>query len=277
MEVRRAPRVSRRRSELRGLSGTVAVVTGTTSGIGRAVALRLADEGVSVLCCDVTRARRVTEPKRPEEHLPTDELVRARGGQARFQETDVADEGSFAMAFDQAEQMDGPVRVCVLNAGIFGLSSSLVDDSVENHDAILRVNERGVWLGCREAGRRFIRYANGGSIVCTASISGLVGMPGEAAYAASKGAVVALVRAAARDLAPHRIRVNAVAPGLVRTPMTAEVFESDAQLSAFAARTPLGDAAQAEDVAAAVAFLASDDAAFITGVTLPVDGGYSNA
>jgi NAD(P)-dependent dehydrogenase (short-subunit alcohol dehydrogenase family) len=241
------------------------------------VALRLADEGVSVLCCDVARARRVTHPERPEEHQPTDELVRARGGQARFHETDVADEGSFAEAFDQAEQMDGPVRICVLNAGIFGLSSSLVDDSLENHDAILRVNERGVWLGCREAGRRFIRYAQGGNIVCTASISGLVGLPGEAAYAASKGAVVALVRAAARDLAPHRIRINAVAPGLVRTPMTAEVFESDAQLSAFAARTPLGDAAQPRDVAAAVAFLASDDAAFITGVTLPVDGGYSNA
>ena len=163
----------------------------------------------------------------------------------------------------------------LLNAGIFSRRVSIVDERADEHDDIMRVNERGVWLGCRAAGQRFVERGEGGRIVCTGSISGLVGLPDEPAYCASKGAVVNLVRAVALDLAPHRVNVNAVCPGFITTAMLRETLEDFEMRASLEALTPWPRLGTPADVAAAVVFLVSDDAEWITGVALPVDGGYT--
>jgi NAD(P)-dependent dehydrogenase (short-subunit alcohol dehydrogenase family) len=259
------------------IAGTTALVTGSSSGIGRAIALRLAEQGASVLCCDLEPIPTAIAEFQAKDVLPTHESIQSNGGVAQYQPLDAADESSIVEAFGHVSDLDGSFKSCVLCAGIFRGGVSLLDDTADNYDAMNLVNARGVWLGCREAGRRFVADKTMGRIVCIASISGLVGLANEAAYAASKGAVVALVRAAARDLSSHSITVNAVAPGLVRTPMTREVFQDEAELAEFAGRTPLQRYGVPEDVADGVMFLLSDSASWITGVTLPIDGGYSNA
>jgi NAD(P)-dependent dehydrogenase (short-subunit alcohol dehydrogenase family) len=258
----------------RRLHGRGAIVTGSSAGIGRAVALRLADEGAEILCCDLT-----PEP-RPDGFddllgVPTDLAIRERGGRASFRECDAGDEASVEAAFAAADWLEAPLRICVLNAGVFSRDASILDETVEDHDETMRVNERGVWLGCRAAARRLVASGEGGRIVCIGSISGLVGLRGEPAYCASKGAVVNLVRAVALDLAAQRINVNAVCPGFVGTAMLRPALEDAAKRSELERLTPWPRLGRPSDVAAAVAFLASDDAAWITGVALPVDGGYT--
>ena len=252
------------------LAGTGALVTGSSSGIGRAVALRLAAEGARVNCCDLGPEPR---PGGFDElgDLATHEAIRSRGGEASFHRCDVGDDGSVQNAFDLA----GPTRVYVLCAGVFAGDASILDESVEAHDATLKVNERGVWLGCRAAARRLVAAGQGGRIVCIASISGLVGLTQEPAYCASKGAVVSLVRAVAADLAPYRINVNAVCPGFVATAMLASALGDSTKRAEMERATPWPRLGRAADIAAAAAFLVSDDAEWITGVALPVDGGYT--
>lgn len=258
------------------LADRVTVVTGASSGNGRAIALRLAAEGAHVLCCDLTpNARPGGYDDSPA--VPTHELIEQRGGVARFQTCDAGDERAVEEAVERAVALLGPLRICVLNAGIFCRDASIFDETADEHDRTMRVNERGVWLGCRAAARRFIAQGDGGRIVCVASISGLVGMPGEPSYCASKGAVVNLVRAAAVDLAAHRINVNAVCPGFIATAMIRHQLDDPEQRAQLERRTPWPRLGTSNDVAAAVAFLASDDAEWITGAALAVDGGYTCA
>jgi len=257
-----------------GLEGVGAVVTGSSSGIGRAVALRLAAEGAAVGCCDLSAAPRPGGfDELPE--LSTDEAIRSRGGRATFYSCDVADEESIDAALATAGDLGAPPRVYVFCAGIFTGDASILEEPVEAHDATMRINERGVWLCCRAAARRLAESGGGGRIVCIASISGLVGLRAEPSYCASKAAVVNLVRAAALDLAPHRITVNAVCPGFIQTAMLAPALEDAAKHTELERSTPWPRLGRPTDVAAAVAFLASDDAEWITGVALPVDGGYT--
>lgn len=258
------------------LVGRGALVTGSSSGIGRAIALRLAAEGAEVLCCDLTPEPRSTgrdEPSRDPTHV---EII-SRGGSAHFYPMDAEKEQSVEQAFDRAEGLAAPFRICVLNAGIFTGEASILRETIENHDRTLRVNERGVWLGCRAAARRFAAGGEGGRIVCVASISGQVGRAYESAYGTSKGAVVNLVRTAAVELAPHHINVNAVCPGFIETPMLEESLARDeAKRAKLERQTPWPRLGTPTDVAAAVKFLVSDDAEWITGVSLPVDGGYTS-
>lgn len=255
------------------LAGRTVLVTGAASGVGRASALRLAADGATVICCD-----RREEP-RPggfdaEPSVPTTELISARGGGASWAPTDVTVEGALEAALDLAES-DAPLWGAVLAAGVFVRDASILDESPDEHDRVLNVNERAVWLGCRAVGQRLAQEGHGGRIVCVASISGLVGLPLEPGYCASKGAVVNLVRAVALDLAPYQVTVNSVCPGFVATAMLRSDLAVPSRRAELETSAPLGRLGTPDDVAAAVSFLMSDGAGFITGAALPVDGGYT--
>jgi NAD(P)-dependent dehydrogenase (short-subunit alcohol dehydrogenase family) len=229
---------------------------------------------MDVICADLQRVPR-SPAHEAEDSLPTDELIAQQGGRSRFQQCDVADEAAVEALFEQAVENQSVLGAAVLCAGVFARDVSILDETAGEHDHTMRVNERGVWLGLRAAGRTLVRQERGGRIVCIASISGLVGLPDEPSYCASKGAVVNLVRAAALDLAPFGITVNAVCPGFVGTAMLADDLTEPDRRAEIERAAPLGRLGTPEDVAAAVGFLVSADAAFITGVALPVDGGYT--
>ncbi len=258
----------------RRLEGKVALVTGAASGNGRAIALRLAREGAAVVCADV-REQPLPKGRERSPGSATHELIEQEGGKAVFARCDVADGQEVSAAADAALEAFGRLDVAVANAGINPAVDDLVDESWENYLRTLDVNQHGVWWTCREAASRMIAQGEGGRIVVVASISGLVGVRSGTAYNVSKGAVVQLVRTLAVQLAPHGITVNAVCPGWVRTAMTRETQDDPERLAQIVASHPLGRLGEPDDVAGATFFFASDDAGWITGVALPVDGGYT--
>lgn len=249
------------------------LVTGAASGVGRALALRVAADGARVLCCDARQTPRDAALE-PDGDTPTHELIRRSGGRSEFAECDVAEPASVDDAFARLPSLGRPWGY-VLCAGIFTRDVSILDEQVEEHDRVMAVNERGVWLGVRAAARELVRAGSGGRIVCVASISGLVGLPDEPSYCASKGAVVNLVRAAALDVARHQITVNAVCPGFLATAMLAAEMRDPQRKAALESLTPLGRVGTPADVAAGVCYLLSPDAGFVTGISLPIDGGYT--
>lgn len=208
--------------------------------------------------------------------MPTDEMIRAAGGTASFFEVDVTDGNATTALFTYAEETHGPIRVAIANAGISPQPpTAITEEEYETYRRVMAVNVDGVWWTVREAARAMRRHDAGGSIVVMSSVAGLLATDSGTHYCASKGAVNQIARSVAAQMAPHQIRVNAVCPGFVRTAMTAEYLSDDSQRDQVVQSIPLGRVGEATNVAAAVTFLASDDAAWITGVALPVDGGYS--
>jgi glucose 1-dehydrogenase len=255
------------------LVGRVAWVTGSSSGNGRAIARRLAAEGAAVLCSDL---RPEPDPRGFDEGPPTHEAIAATGGRAAFVVCDVTDPAAVAEAAEQCEAGFGRIDICVANAGVAArVNVPLVEETFEAYRAMLAVNQDGVWHTCRQASERMIARGEGGRIIVISSIAGLAGIDSGAAYVMSKHGVMGLVRVLARQLAPHRINVNAVNPGYIRTAMCAESFATADGIARLQAQTPFPRLGEPEDVAGAVFFLASDDAAWVTGIALPVDGGYT--
>ena len=249
--------------------GRVALVTGASSGIGAATALRLATEGarVALVGRDAARGEQIV-----------DEITRG-GGEAAFLNCDVTDEGAVERMVDAVLARFGRVDVLVNNAGIINFGS-VVDARVDEWDLLMATNVRSVFLVSRAVLPHMIA-AGGGSVINMASNLGLVGTRGAAAYATSKGAVVNLTRAMALDHVADGIRVNCVCPGTIDTPLvqrqrvgrTAEQLrQADERLKQ---RHPIGRMGTPEEVAAVVAFLASDEAAFVTGSAYGVDGGFT--
>jgi len=241
--------------------GKVAVVSGASSGIGLAVAERLGAEGAQLVI--------VGAPVDEADLGQAVDSLQARGVEAEGLAADIADEGTARNVIELARSRFGHLDVLVNNAGV-AYFEELLETPVEHLDRTLAVNVRGTFVMSREAAAAM---APGGAIVNTASTASFAGEEFQVTYNASKGAVAALTRSLAVDLAPRGIRVNAVAPGWVETRSTRAVLEDPEQWSKHRSRIPLDRAASTAEIAAVHAFLASDDAAYVTGAVVVADGG----
>jgi NAD(P)-dependent dehydrogenase (short-subunit alcohol dehydrogenase family) len=250
------------------LAGKVAVITGGASGMGRATALRFLAEGASVVVADLNDAT-------GKEFLESASQA-GFAKRVRFARTDVAEEADVASMIELAVRDFGRLDVVFNNAGIGGAFGPVTDLEVEDWDFTFGVLVRGVFLGIKHGARAMKRAGNGGSIINTASVAGLSGGAGPLCYSAAKAAVVNLTRAAAVELAPDRIRVNAICPGGILTPLVHR-GSPDALRPRLASMQPWPEAGEGEHIAGAALFLASDDAHFVTGEPLVVDGGLTAA
>lgn len=256
----------------RRLEGRTAIVSGASSGLGRAIARRLAAEGAAVVCGDLDR---LPQPGRRDGDEPTDQLITAFGAQASYIKWDVrvAAETEAALAF--ACERYGRLDIIVANAGVsLPEGGKLPDESEETWARHLETNLTGVWHTDRLALKALIAQGQGGRIINIASTGGLVAVDGmPSGYGATKGGVIQLTRQAALAGGPHRITANAVCPGMTRAGLSTVLLDFPQLVERISAQHPLGRMGDAVDIAAAVAFFASPDAAWITGVHLPVDGG----
>ena len=256
-------------SRERRLEGRVALITGAMSGLGRAMAVRFAREGASVMCADVR-----TAPD-PETGGPVHEAIESEGLSARFVQCDVSHGHAVRDALAATVDAFGRIDIAVANAGVSFASCDLMDEPLEAYERSVAVNQTGVWWTCREASRQMIAQGDGGRIIVTVSVAGLVAFPWSIAYNASKGGAMQIVRTLAAQVATHGITVNAICPGCVTTEMTREGHRDPERRRQLLGLHPLGRLGEPEDIAGAAFFLASDDAAWVTGVALPVDGGYT--
>jgi NAD(P)-dependent dehydrogenase (short-subunit alcohol dehydrogenase family) len=241
------------------LAGKVAIVTGAARGIGLAAANRLLEDGAQVLALDLAGER----PDSPDPRIA-------------WIEADVAEAGDWQRAVEFALARFGRLDILVNNAGISGFIGPLVDYPVESFDRVMAVNARGVFLGMKHCAPAM---ADGGSIVNISSVSGIGGGANTLAYTASKHAVIGMTKLGAIEFAPRRIRVNAVCPAPTATEMMFELArekspdDMEGFRRSFEQNIPLGRYGEASEVAAAIAFLASDQSSFSTGAVLTVDGG----
>ncbi len=246
-------------------AGKVALVTGGTSGIGRAVAIAYAQQGAKVLVAG----------RRAEEGEATLRLIKDAGGDGLFVKADVTQEADVKSMVEQAVDVFGRLDFAFNNAGVHGENLSLVDQTDAEYDRMMNVNVKGVWLSMKYEIAQMLRQG-GGAIVNTASILGVVAMASVPLYTASKHAVVGLTKAAALQYAKLGIRVNAVGPAAIETDMFESATGGQAEAKAqMAAIHPIGRVGQPSEVASAVLWLCSDGASFVTGETLMIDGGYT--
>ena len=249
----------------RRFEGRVAFVTGAGNGIGKATALRLAEEGASLVISD-----------RAEEALATAaKAVREVGAEVAEHALDVSREEDWTRVLDTTRERFGRLDVVVNNAG-FSHVAKVTDYSVDDWRALHETDLMGVFLGLKHT-IPLLRGSNAPAIVNVASTMGLMGFPGIPSYSAAKGGVIALTRQVAFDFAPDGIRVNCVCPGPTKTERLAGIVASgDVDESKLIGNVPLGRWAAPSEIASAIAFLASEDASFITGSALVVDGGQTS-
>jgi len=247
--------------------GQVALVTGASSGMGLATARAFAEQGASVALADINEdALRAA----------TDDLT-AAGHQVLAVVCDVADEAQVAALVERTVASFGRLDMAFNNAGIMIPPSDAADEPADSFARVNAINLRGVWA-CMKHELRQMREQGRGAIVNCSSLGGLVGLPGRASYHATKHGVLGLTKSAALEYAPRGVRINAVCPGTIDTPMVADMLaRGELDLAEAVRSQPIGRLGTADEIAAAVLWLCSPGASFVVGVALPVDGGYTAA
>jgi NAD(P)-dependent dehydrogenase (short-subunit alcohol dehydrogenase family) len=249
------------------LTGKVALITGAASGIGRATALLFAREGARVVVAD----RNLSGSEQ------TVSEIQDQGGEAIAVRVEVTEATQMEAAIEAALDKFGQLNILFNNAGTGETATSIMDLAEDEWDRVMAVNVKGVFLGIKYGAPAMVKAGQGGSIINTASVAGLVGYAGHAAYSASKAACVHLSKTAALELAKSNIRVNAIAPSFTATPMVEELAASsrdpERAMKKLAQANPLGRLGTPEEIANAALFLASDESSFVTGTVLTLDGG----
>ena len=246
------------------LDGKVALVTGGASGIGRATALTFAREGAKLIIADMN----------VDGGQQTVHMITENGGAATFVQVDVSNATAVEAMISTAVETYGRVDCAYNNAGVGSRErASLADYPEDDWHRIIAINLTGVWL-CMKYEIPQMLQQGGGTIVNTASIAGLIGLPTTSAYVASKHGVVGLTRTAALEYAKQGIRVNCVCPGYIRTPMNQRAMDDPDRMAQIIASEPIGRMGEPEEIAETVVWLCSDASSFVTGHTMTVDGGY---
>ncbi len=245
--------------------GQVALVTGASSGMGLATAQAFTAAGAAVVLADINK----------KALLSATEALTSAGHRALAVTCDVSDEAQVAAMIERAVSTFGRLDMAFNNAGIQVPPSDAADETAEHFDRVNAVNLRGVWT-CMKHELKQMRAQGSGAIVNCSSIGGLIGLPTRAAYHASKHGVIGLTRSAAVEYAPRGVRINAICPGTIETPMVTEMLKSQADaIKEILREQPIGRLGRSDEIAAAVLWLCSPGASFVLGVALPVDGGFT--
>jgi NAD(P)-dependent dehydrogenase (short-subunit alcohol dehydrogenase family) len=247
------------------LSGKVGLVTGGNSGIGLGMADALARAGADVCIWG----------SNPDKNAAAASQLEAHGTRVLVLQVDVGDEAAVDAAMAKALHTLGRVDACFANAGVGGMAPSFLQMTRDEWHRVLRVNLDGAFYTLRAAARHMVERGDGGSLVVTSSLAAIEGQARGEHYAATKGAVISMVRALAVELARHRIRANAILPGWIHTPMTADFLDAEPFQAKVIKRVPLRRWGTPEDFGPVAVYLASDASGYHTGDTLVIDGGYS--
>jgi len=247
------------------LTDKVIVVTGGSTGIGRATAKILGAEGATVAILDV----------QDDEGENTVEMIANAGGAAEYHHVDVGDYSSVQSTIATIVKAHGKLDGAFNNAGIEGPTARILDVDMADWNRVIRVNLTGVFVCMKCEIEQMIKQDNGGSIVSTASAAGLIGIPGAASYNSSKHGVVGLTKTVALEYASKRIRVNAVCPGFIETPMLNRVTDASVKIrEQMIGTVPMKRVAEPSEIGEVAAWLMSDKSSYVTGVAMPVDGGW---
>ncbi len=245
------------------LEGKTVVVTGSSRGIGRAIAIKAAEEGANVV---VNSRKKKSADKVAKE-------IKDMGGNAIGVKADVSKSNDIKKLIKKTVDEFGKLDVLVNNAGIIKYSS-FIELKEKDWDKLMDVDLKGVFLCSQEAAKQMIKQGDGGNIVNISSIAGFIGFMNLPHYCTAKAGVIELTKQMALELAPHKINVNCVGPGAIKTDMTKNIEDSEKELKKILSRIPLGRMGEPDEIANVVVFLASDEASYVTGETVFVDGGW---